>query len=143
MPRSPERIAHTIALLATLALVGCAGPFAVFPGGALEGEVVALDAASFPKAAFPDSSGVIQLETRPEAPYSVNLTARRVGDHVYIDPAVARTWYEHIQADDRVRVRLPGSDAVYLARAIPERDAGVLAGFEADRIVLRLVPRSD
>ena len=69
-----------IAVLATLALAGCAGPFAVFPGGALEGEVVALDAVAFPATAFPDPSGVIQLETRPGNPYSVNLSTSDISE---------------------------------------------------------------
>jgi len=123
--------------------VGCAGPMGMIPGGALEGPETSLTAAKFSADVFADEGGVIQLETRPADPYSVNLGARKIGGHVYVDPTEARAWYQHIQADDRVRIRFAGSDAIYAARAIAEEDASVVSQFTADRRVLRIEPRSN
>ena len=49
----------------------CGGPFLVFPGGSLSGEV-----ASAPPGGWPAlESGVFAVETRPGDPYSVNIWA--------------------------------------------------------------------
>ena len=132
-----------LALLVAISFsVGCAGPLGVFPGGTLAGPEVSTVASAFPAEALPDAGGVIQLETRPSDPYSVNLNARKIAGHVYLDPTEARAWFQHIQADARIRIRFPGDEEVYLALAIVEEDAEVVAQFASDRRVLRIEPRS-
>ncbi len=113
---------------------GCSGPLFILPGGALKGPVA--DSA-WPARAV---DGVIQLETNPAAPYSVNLGYRLIDGKLYIDPAAERRWYQYIAGDARVRIRFDGETEIYAARAVPESDDAVLAQFESDRIVLRLDP---
>ena len=57
---------------------------------------------------------VIQLETRPDDPYSVNIWALVESGNLYLATENAR-WLAHIRADDRVRVRIEGM--LYALRA--------------------------
>jgi len=113
-------------LLATglLGLVGCGGPVLVFPGGALEGPV-----APAPESfAFARDAGTVQLETRPEEPYSVNVNGTVVGEAFYVSAGgSASRWVRHIQADPRVRVRIGGT--IYALRAERVTDAAELDAF--------------
>ena len=63
--RTPARVA----LPCALALAACGGPFLVFPGGALSGEVVEEPVRDW---SFVDDA-FVDLETRPDDPYSVEL----------------------------------------------------------------------
>ena len=129
-------MARCLLLLSCLLLGACSGPFAGMPGGALSGT----EAAWGPTDAEIDT-GVIALETRTSDPYSVYIGVFPVDGRLYIDPAESRTWYGHLQADPRVRVRFDGSDVVYLARVRREEDPAILQQFEPDRIVMELVAR--
>lgn len=117
-------------------LSGCNGPVAMLPGGALKGPT-----ASLASAPVPATDTVIVLETQPADPYSVNINAVVIAGVLHIDPTRERRWYQHMAEDERVRLRLEGSPTVYLARAEAVQDPAVLERFEADRVVLRLVPR--
>ena len=56
------------------------------------------------------SAEIIQLETRPDDPYSVNLWVLGAQDHLYIFAGDSYTeWVEHIDADPNVRVRIGDS----------------------------------
>jgi hypothetical protein len=86
-----------VRLLAVLAttVFGCAGPCVLFPGGALEGAV----AAAPESWAFTDDVKTIQLETRPGAPYSVNIWVIALGEHLYVHAGANRAaWVEHLEA---------------------------------------------
>ena len=120
-----------------LSVTACSGPFLLLPGGSLTGTEVALDSAS-----MPSEESVLQLETNPVDPYSVNVGFRLIEGQVYIDPALDRQWYQYIQADPNVRIRFDGEEVVHRATAQVVTDAKVIAQFESDRIVMRLVPRS-
>lgn len=124
------------AILLTLALAGCSGPLMMFPGGALEGPEQPLNLN-----ALSAEGGALQLETNPADPYSVNLGYVVVKGNMYVDPAESRAWYQHIKTNPAVRLRMDGAETVYLATAVTESDPTVLEKFEADRIVLRLIPR--
>lgn len=118
--------------------VACGGgPFLVFPGGALRGEVVTEPVGdwSFVDAAF------IELEVRPEDPYSVQLNYVVRDGQLYVDPAEGRKWFEYLRADPRVRVRFDGK--VYPLEAVLVGRPGELEGFDADRFIYRLDPRSE
>jgi len=134
--RRSSRIRASVptALLALLA-AGCGGPFLMFPGGALDGEVVDEPVTdwSFVTDRF------VELETRPDDPYSVELNYFVRDGRLYLDPAEGRTWLEHIRADPRVRVRFDGR--VYPLTAVLVGRPGELEGFDADRFVYRLDPR--
>lgn len=125
-----------VTLLATgLFLGACGGPFLVIPGGELQGEVVTEPVTdwSFVEDRFVD------LETRPEDPYSVELNYLVRDGALYVDPAEGRTWLEHIRADPRVRVRF--GDQIYPLTAVLVGEPGELEGFDEDRFIYRLDPR--
>ena len=85
--------------------------------------------------------GVIQLETNPVDPYSVNVGYLVVGGNMYVDPAESRTWYQNMKASPLVRIRFDGTEVVYPAVAVVETEQEVLSQFESDRHVFRLIPR--
>ena len=124
-----------LALVLGLTALGCGGPFLVFPGGALSGEVVTepVDDWSFVEDRFVD------LEVRPEDPYSVELNYFVKEGRLYVDPAEGRRWLEHIREDPRVRVRFDGK--IYPLRAVRVEDPEELRGFDPERLVYRLDPR--
>ena len=114
---------------------GCGGPFLVFPGGELSGEVVTTPVGdwSFVRDSFVD------LETRPGDPYSVELNYIVKDGKLYIDPAEGRRWLDHIRADPRVRVRF--GEKVYALKAVLVGQPGELEGFDPDRYIYRLDSR--
>lgn len=123
----------TLALV-LLSLCACGDPFLYFAGGRLAGEEAALGA-------LPASSGVMQIETLPADPYSVNIGFVLLGDKIYIDPAQDRQWYQNILRDPAVRIRFDGSDLVHPMMTVRETDPTLLAQFDPERIILRLEPR--
>lgn len=122
------------AVLIALAL-GCGGPFIVFPGGKLKGEVVSEPVSDW---SFVES-WFLDLETRPADPYSVELNYFVRDGQLYIDPAEGRRWFEHIREDPRVRARF--GSKIYPLKAVLVGRPGELEGFPEDRFVYRLDPR--
>ncbi len=120
-----------------LLLVGtaCGGPFLIIPGGALSGEVVTAPVGDW---SFVDSQ-FLDLETRPDDPYSVELNYFVKDGTLYIDPAEGREWFDHIRANPLVRARFDGK--VYPLRAVLVGEPGEIEGFDADRFVYRLDAR--
>ncbi len=125
----------TLLLMLLCAVAGCDGPFLMLPGGHLVGPE-----ASLSEKAFPDA-GVVELETRPDDPYSVHIGFTLVDGMLLVDPAEERRWYQNLRADPKVRVRFEGDPVVYAARVLPVTDPALIDRFEADRHVLQLVPR--
>lgn len=125
-----------VLMAALLALAGCGGPFLVFPGGELAGEVVTepVDDWSFADDAFVD------LETRPDDPYSVELNYIVRDGKLYIDPAEGRDWFDHIRENPNLRVRF--GKKIYPVKAVLVGEPGELEGFDADRYVYRLDSRA-
>jgi len=126
----------TAILLAILLLTGCDGPTWQFPGGALSGEEKPFDLS-----VVPQQGGVIQLETNPDEPYSVNVGYVVIGGNMYVDPTESRSWYQNMKANPLVRVRFDGTSVVYSALAVAETEQAVLSQFEDDRHVFRFLPR--
>ena len=119
----------------TVAIAGCSGPVWQFPGGALQGKEQHLQFAK-----ILSTGGLLQLETNPEDPYSVNLGFVVIDGTVYLDPTQSRTWYQNIRKNPKVRIRFEDADFIHPALASVESDPAILSQFEADRIVLRLMP---
>ncbi len=96
--------ARLIVLLSLFLFAGC-GPFLVLPGGKLDGAT-----APAPNDwSFCDEVDTVQLETRPEDPYSVNIWAIGMGPLLYVHAGANRSsWVEHIEANSDVRVRAGG-----------------------------------
>ena len=107
----------------------------VFPGGALSGEVVteAVPDWSFVRAAFVD------IEFRPEDPYSVQLNYLVKDGILYIDPKEGRRWFDYLREDPRVRARF--DERVYQLTAVLVGRPGELEGFDPDRFIYRLDAR--
>lgn len=104
-------------------LVGC-GPFLVFPGGELQGNEAAVPG----DWEFAAEIGTVEMETRPEDPYSINIWATGMGRHLYIHAGANRAnWVEHIEADPRVRIGIQRK--LYPLRAERVTDAGEFARF--------------
>lgn len=114
------------ALVAVTLLCGCGGPLPFLAGGKLAGPVLPTPA-SF---AFAKDAGTIQLETRPEDPYSVNVAGAVVGDGLYVSAGNNRSrWVENIAASPLVRVRIEGD--VYELRARRVTGAAEMDAFAA------------
>lgn len=129
------RISRGVLVGLVLVSFGCGGPLLVFPGGELSGQVVTtrVEDWSFVEDSFVD------LETRPDDPYSVQLNYIVKDGKLYVDPAEGRNWLDHIRADPRVRVRFGGK--VYPLKAVLVGQPGELEGFDQDRYIYRLDPR--
>ena len=117
-------------------LLGCGGPLLVFPGGELSGDVVAEPVSDW---SFVDDT-FVDLETRPAEPYSVELNYVVRDGQLYIDPAEGRKWLDYIREDPRVRARF--GDKIYPLEAVLVGQPGELEGFDADRYIYRLDPRT-
>jgi hypothetical protein len=111
-----------VAVVGLLVVVGIAilgarwfyGPLGPFPGPELSGSVVeeAVDDWS-----LVDAIKVIQIETRPEDPYSVSTWLTRIDDGIYVFAANAESpWVRNITEDPRVRIRIEGR--IYERRAV-------------------------
>ncbi len=132
LPTANRFLLLAVAAVALAASACSGGPFLVFPGGALSGEVVSEPPADW---SFADDS-VVHLETRPDRPYSVELNYVLEDGKLFIDPAEGRVWFDYLREDPRVRVRF--GEKVYLATAVLVGKPGELADFPPDRYVYRL-----
>ena len=92
-----------LAAAAVFVLGACSEPFIVFSGGELEGEVS--DAPS--DWSQLNAVETIQLETRPDDPYSINVWAAGIGPDIYVATGDDGTnWTEHIEVQRDVRLRI-------------------------------------
>src|SRR5262245_12276475 len=98
-------------------LVGCGDPISMLPGGALKGDV----------APAPDdwsqqaNAETIQVEFRPDDPYSHNIWTVGLGHDLYIATGADGTrWTPFVEKDPRVRARL--GSALYELNAIAVMD---------------------
>ena len=102
------RSAPWLALVASLALAGCSGPFVLLPGGELEGSTAGVP----DNWSFTDDVSTVQLESRPPDPYAVNIWVIAMDDDLYVHAGANRAeWVEHMEADPRVRLRV--DDSIY------------------------------
>lgn len=105
-------------IVVALSFAACSGPCVLLPGGELEGRV-----APAPESwSFTDEVDTIQLETRPDEPYSVNIWVVALDPHLYVHAGANRSeWVEHMEDDPAVRLRV--GDAIYelVARRVTEQ----------------------
>ena len=98
---------------------GC-GPIVMLPGGRLAGDVRPVPT----DWSFSETIETIQLETRPEEPYSVNLWGVAAGGDFYVMSGdAANRWAGHIAADPDVRLKV--CEDVYEMRAVEVSDESV------------------
>jgi hypothetical protein len=127
VPRADARAnSGRICFALIIALLGtaCREPVLIFPGGKLHGE---LRANPGPHVLL-DGHATAQLETRPEDPYSVNITYTVVGGRTYVNAGDQETtWAKNAIADPRVRLRV--GSALYELRAVRVTDREELGSF--------------
>ncbi len=116
---------RTISLIVvTLAMMGCEGPFGVMPGGELSGSQKETPATW----QLAEESGLAQIETQPEDPYSINLAYVQMNGQLYIYAGDTRTtWVEHIEQNPLIRIRI--SEAIYPVRAVRVDDHDEFTAF--------------
>jgi len=110
-------MARSLLLGFCLLLAGCAEPFIVMAGGALSGEV------SDPPVDWTplNSVEVVQLETSPLDPYSVNIWDAGIGPDIYVATSADGTnWTEHLDIDRNVRLRI--ENRIFELKAMPVTD---------------------
>jgi hypothetical protein len=109
-----ENMRQLIPIVLLLNLVAC-DPLVMIPGGELSGVTQPVPE----DWSFTDQIETIQLETRPDDPYSVNIWGVGVEGEFFVASGKAdNAWAAHIAADDRVRLRV--DETIYEMRA--ERD---------------------
>ena len=90
---------------------GCS-PFLVFPGGELRGT---LDSSGIDDWGLTDKVEFVQIETRPDRPYSVRVYGVGSGNAFYIASQGWRgafgsthraRWIDHLAEDPRIRLRV-------------------------------------
>ena len=107
-----------------LAGLACSGPFVVFPGGSLDGQGEPAPA----DWAFAGDFGTIQLETRPEDPYSVNIAFTVVNGALFVNAGDTETqWVKNMTANPLVRLRMDG--VIYDLRAERVTDVAEITTF--------------
>jgi len=112
------------ACLILFTLSGCSGPCGLLPGGVLDGKSRAAPA----DWEFAGDSGTVQLETRAEEPYSVNIAYTVIAGALYVNAGDTETqWVRNMTADPRVRLRMDGD--LYELRAERVTDRAEIATF--------------
>ncbi len=114
-----ERRTRTVAVAScflSLAL-GC-GPIVMIPGGALSGTPTPIP----DDWTFTNEFDTVQLETRPEDPYSVNIWVVESGGSLYIAAGRGSEtgWAQNLEGDPRVRLRV--GEGLYDLRAVRAND---------------------
>lgn len=113
-----------LSLLLALSLSGCDGPLLVLPGGQLDGALEPTPS----NWTFAGDYGTVQLETRPDDPYSVNIAFTVIDGRLYINAGDTETqWVKNITASPLVRLRM--NDALYDLRAERITDPAKIAAF--------------
>ena len=101
----PLRPPKTLVIGILLLSLACNGPLPFMSGGALDGAVLPTPA----EWTSIKESAVVQLETRPGDPYSVNIASTVVDRVLYINAGDTETeWVKHMNADPLVRLRISG-----------------------------------
>ncbi len=106
----------TIALAIFVLCTGCSGPIGPIPGGALSGELHSEPISSWQ---FAQDVEVIQLETNPSDPHSVNTWVGVMNNQLYIPTSLIlgaenpqeRDWVQHVLANPNVRLGI--ADKIY------------------------------
>ena len=108
-------------------LAACAEPFIVMAGGALTGEVQ--DATADWTAL--NSEEIVQLETRPYDPYSVNIWMIGKGPDIYVATGDDATrWSANIEDNPDVRLRIRGVVYELEAQLVEDMDEKTAIGME-------------
>ena len=125
-------------VLITALLAGCADSIP-FAGGQLDGTLAQAPGD------WSETAGaeVIQLEPRPEDPYSVKLWVVGIGPALYVHAGATRTtWIEHIDVDPSVRLQI-GSTLYELTAVRVESEEEFATFADAYEVKYDLRPRNE
>jgi hypothetical protein len=102
-------------LLLLLPVLAGWGPCGPITGGEISGEPVTEQITDW---IFTDDHSTIQVETRPEDPYSVTTWCFSDGPNLYLPSrgAARKQWVQNVLADPNVRLRI--GDKIYSGRAV-------------------------
>jgi hypothetical protein len=108
--------------LLALLVAACGGPIGPIPGGELDGEVVEEHPSDW---SFTDEIETIEVETRPDDPYSVTTWCIADGGSIYVGASGGKRsrWVRNLLADPRVRLRIAGK--LYERKAVRVMDEEV------------------
>ena len=132
---------RSLIVIITVAVVGIAAtlasrslePFIGFPGGALSGSEQSHPA----EWSAATDVGTLQLETRPEDPYSVNVWGVGIAEDIYVATRAEGTgWSNNVDTNPNVRLRI--GQTIYPLRAVTVSDAA-----ERDRVLDAYVEKYD
>ena len=106
-----------LVVLCFLPFLGC-GPMGPIPGGSLSGRVQAIPE-DWSAARDID---IVQIETRPDDPYSINIWGVAVGKDFFIasGEGAESAWVEHLTQNPLVKLRIGKS--VYPLKAVRVED---------------------
>ncbi|MFK7895885.1 MAG: hypothetical protein AB8G23_08630 [Myxococcota bacterium] len=122
--RACTNVARLLLLSLFLFPAACNGPLPFLSGGELSG----IERAAPGIWALDEDFAVAQLETQPDAPYSVNIAYTQIGGQLYLNAGDTETnWVKHIAADARIRLRI--GETVYAGRAERVMDPSEIAAF--------------
>lgn len=114
----------TCFLFISWAATGCNGPLPFLSGGELSGTAKPVPATW----SLEEDFAVVQLETRPEDPYSVNIAYTQIDGRLYINAGDTETeWVTHISSNPLVRLR--DGQTIYELRAERVTEAAEVAMF--------------
>jgi hypothetical protein len=121
--------------VACLALAMACEPWGPIPGGRLEGTLVSEPVSDW---SFTDAHSTVELETRPESPYSVTVWCVSRDGVLYVPSrhAEKKSWVQHVLADPRVRVKV--GERIYPATIARVEDPA-----EIEAVVPALVAKYD
>jgi hypothetical protein len=112
MPRNLATLFSIFTFLVTVG-TGCNGPLPFLGGGVLSGEVISPPVSW---SEWTSTDDVIQLETNPIEPYSVNIAYTIIGEQLYVYAGDTKTqWLQDMETDPDVRFRRQG--VIYELRA--------------------------
>lgn len=100
-----------------------AGPCGPIPGGRIDGHEAESPPADW---TFTNDVSTIQVETRPDDPYSVTTWCFTDGPNLFVPSrgAARKPWVQNVSADARVRLRI--GDDVYVMQAARVTDEAEL-----------------
>jgi hypothetical protein len=114
-------------LALTMGSFGC-GPVGPFAGGRLRGDTGPADVRDW---SFANDEDLLQLETRPSDPHSVNTWFATIGPKLYVptsmlyrhgDDPKKRGWVKNVEADPRTRLRIRGKVYDRIAVRVVDED---------------------
>ncbi len=123
----------SVLIVSILLLSACQTAFLTFPGGALKGDEA--KATSF---SFANEFNLLQLETRPDDPYSIWLRVTVLDGELYIDAAENRRWHLYLSENPNIRIKL--GDKIYRAIANRICDGVLEEKFLTGRTIYRIDP---